>query len=487
MTVTTQKIKAEVSQQTADHAKGVVDVSEKMVGKVFNKLKAQNLTEKHAMMLASTFFKVPDKNGKDSVLKMFNGGGNCATINAEYLQEHYSTDSRVAGKNIAQALVVVVGYAHFPSYGLYVRKNGAIYYNTWRSPRQMFTGDDYGAFYRAGLRDYYADIDLHCESDGEKGGDVDLRDALKPVVWLALEKLWFPNKPEEADIFTDWLSLAVTYSDHRARWVPVLRSDQGMGKGTLVNTVLRPLLGAGEVKEMDYDRVVNQFSGEHFMSRLVVINEVETKTSEQYRKLKDKVSDDYLFVERKGEQSFDAQMFFATLMFTNKEKPLIIPANDRRYWIPDFIHYPEHFGKDTAERQKETSRVLGLWRQAVTEEGGLKEIAMFLRWLALNRAQVHNEAPSSEGKTDIVSHRTEDASDKLVIYLDSHVHNGEAVKPSDLQKYIGAPLSDADVKRVLKDQGWQSDRHSISGTQMRCWTKGGEKARQLHEPRRSSF
>lgn len=479
MTVTTQKIKAEVSQQTSDHAKGIVDVSEEMVSKVFHKLKAQNLTEKHAMQLASTFFKVPDKNGKDSVLKMFNGGGNCVTINAEYLQEHYSTDSRVAGKNIAEALVVVVGYAHFPSFGLYVRKNGAIFYNTWRSPRQMFTVDEYQAFYLAGWDEYKLNLDL-------LRVDFDLRDALKPDVWLALEKLWFPNKPEEADIFTDWLSLAVTYSDYRARWVPVLRSDQGMGKGTLVNTVLRPLLGAGEVKEMDYDRVVNQFSGEHFMSRLVVINEVETKTSEQYRKLKDKVSDDYLFVERKGEQSFDAQMFFATLMFTNKEKPLIIPANDRRYWIPDFIHYPEHFGKDMAERQKETSRVLGLWRQAVTEEGGLKEIAMFLRWLALNRAQVHNEAPSSEGKTDIVSNRTEDASDKLVIYLDS-LHNGEAVKPSDLQKHIGAPLSDADVKRVLKDQGWQTDRHSISGIQMRCWTKDGEKPNRLHEPKRSSY
>ncbi len=487
MTVTNQKIKAETSQQTADHAKGIVDVSEEMVSKVFYQLKAQNLTEKHATMLATTFFKVPDKNGKDSVLKMFNGGGNCTTINAEYLQEHYSTDSRVAGNNIAKALVVVVGYAHFPSFGPYVRKNGAIYYNTWRSPRQMFTAGDYKAFFLPAWEEYRADFELFCESEGEKGGHFDLRDALKPDVWLALEKLWFPNKPEEADIFTDWLSLVVTYSDYRTRWVPVLRSDQGMGKGTLVNTVLRPLLGAGEVKEMDYARVVNQFSGEHFMSRLVVINEVETKTSEQYRKLKDKVSDDYLFVERKGEQAFDAQMFFATLMFSNKEKPLIIPENDRRYWIPDFIHYPEHFGKDTAERQKETSRVLGLWRQAVTEEGGLKQIAMFLRWLALNRAQVHNEAPRSQGKTDIVSNRTEDAADKLVIYLHEHLHDGDAVKPTDLQKYIGAPLSDNDVQRVLKEQGWKAGKHSIAGKQMRCWTKGGEKPLRLHEPKRSSF
>ena len=129
--------------------------------------------------------------------------------------------------------------------------------------------------------------------------------------------------------------------------------------------------------------------------------------------------------------------------------------------------------------------MLGLWRQAVTEEGGLKEIAMFLRWLALNRAQIHNEAPSSEGKTDIVSNRTEDAADKLVIYLNEHLHDGDAVKVSDLQKYIGAPLSDNDVKNVLKDQGWQSGRHSIAGTQMRCWTKAGGDGLRLHEPRRS--
>lgn len=487
MTVTTQKIKAETSQQTADHAKGIVDVSEEMISKVFHKLKAKNLTAKHATMLATTFFKVPDKNGRDSVLKMFNGGGDCTTINAEYLQAHYSTNNRVSGNDISGALVVVVGYAHFPSFGPYVRKNGGIYYNTWRSPRQMFTEDEYAAFFLPAWEEYRADLDLFCESEGEKGGRFDLRDALKPDVWLLLEKLWFPNKPEEADIFTDWLSLVVTYSDYRARWVPVLRSDQGMGKGTLVNTVLRPLLGAGEVKEMDYERVVNQFSGQHFMSRLVVINEVETTTSKQYRKLKDKVSDDYLFVERKGEQAFDAQMVFATLMFTNKEKPLIIPENDRRYWIPDFIHYPERFGKDTAERQKETGRFLGLWRQAVTEEGGLKQIAMFLRWLALNRAQVHNEAPRSQGKTDIVSNRTEDAADKLVIYLHEHLHDGDAVKPTDLQKYIGAPLSDNDVQRVLKEQGWKAGKHSIAGKQMRCWTKGGEKPLRLHEPKRSSF
>ena len=61
MTVTTLKIDAEIGEQTADHAKGIVDVSEKQVRKVAHTLRQKEVSEKHAMMLATTFFKMPDK------------------------------------------------------------------------------------------------------------------------------------------------------------------------------------------------------------------------------------------------------------------------------------------------------------------------------------------------------------------------------------------------------------------------------------------
>ena len=107
---------------------------------------------------------------------------------------------------------------------------------------------------------------------------------------------------------------------------------------------------------------------------------------------------------------------------------------------------------------------------------------MFLRWNAFNRAEVHDTAPMSEGKTEIISCRTEDASDKLVIYLQDSVHEGEGLKVGDLQSLFSPALSDADVKRVLTAQGFEAGRHSIAKGQMRCWTFNGTPATRLHIP-----
>ena len=480
MTVTTQQIKSELNGQAEEYAKGVIDVSEKLIKQGVGKLKQQGLTEQYATSLMTKFFKIPDKNGRDSIIKMY-GAGKCVTVNAEYLSDHFSTDNRVLGKGIGQCLAMVVGYAHFPNQGVYVREAGAVYYNIWRHAAEMFSGDEYYDVVMAGYDKYFANHDLWVKSEGKLTNDVDLRDVLKPKVWLAMEKLWFPNKPEEADIFTDWLSLVVTFPDYRTRWTPVLRSVHGIGKGSLVQEVLRPLLGAHTVKEVDYKRTVGAFSGELFLNRLIVMNEVEATSPEQYNRLKTIVSDDYHFVERKGEQPFDAKMTFATLMFSNKEKPLSIPKGDRRYWLPDFIKYPELWGETDAEQQAKAAEFFGYWRTALAE-GGLKDLAIFLRWLALDRAEIHDTAPASEGKDDIVSNRTEDASDKLVIYLQAKWHKGEGLKVSDLQSLFSPSLSDADVQRVLVDQGYVPGRHTIAGKQMRCWTKDGEAVDELHKP-----
>ena len=480
MTVTTRKIESELNEQAEEYAKGVIDVSEKLIRKGVSKLKQQGLKEEYATSLMTKFFKIPDKNGRDSIIKMY-GAGKCVTVNNEYLEDHFSTDNRVLGKGIGQCLTMVVGYAHFPNKGVYVREAGAVYYNIWRRAAEVFSGDEYFNAVITGYDIYFADLKKCIKSKGKLGGNVDLREVLKPKVWLAMEKLWFPNKPKEADIFTDWLSMVVTYPDYRTRWTPVIRSVHGIGKGTLVQEVLRPLLGAHTVKELDYKRTVGSFSGELFLNRLIVMNEVEATSPEQYNRLKTIVSDDYHFVERKGEQAFDAKMTFATLMFSNKEKPLTIPKGDRRYWLPDFIEYPAIWGETDAEQQANAAEFFGLWRKALAE-GDLKELAIFLRWLALNRAETHDTAPRSDGKDNIVSSRTEDATDKLVIYLQAKLYKGEGLKVSDLQSLFSPSLSDTDVKRVLKEQGFVAGKHSIAGKQMRCWAKVGDVVDSLHKP-----
>jgi hypothetical protein len=97
MTVTTQQIKSELNGQAEEYAKGVIDVSEKLIKQGVGKLKQQGLTEQYATSLMTKFFKIPDKNGRDSIIKMY-GAGKCVTVNAEYLSDHFSTDNRVLGK-----------------------------------------------------------------------------------------------------------------------------------------------------------------------------------------------------------------------------------------------------------------------------------------------------------------------------------------------------------------------------------------------------
>ena len=478
MTVQESNIRAEVSAQVKEAAQGVVDVSEEVIKMAVHKLRSVGLTQEFVTNLVTRYFRIPHPSLDKSIIKQFSGA-KCNTVITEYLSQYFSThDRHITGKPLVDNLPIVVGYAYFPGYGPYVKNGGAYFYNTWRPPLQMFDEDDFRAFYEQGASVYYADLDMWLDSEGTEGGEVDLRDALKPKVWKALETLWFPNRPDQADIFTDWISIIVTYPDYRTRWSPVIRSDQGMGKGLLLNHVLRPLLGETAVRELSYDRVTGKFSGDQFFSRLVVLNEVKAKTATDYNNLKTIITDDYHMVERKNEQAFQAKMFFATLLYTNEEKPLSIPEGDRRYWFPEFINYPAYWGDTASQREKASKEFFEAWLGAL-DQGGLKEIAMYFRWLALNRADTPMTAPQSEAKDAIISRRTEDASDRLAIWLDNNYHEGAGLQASELQKKFAPDLSTTDVYRVLREQGFEDGRPTILGDQRRCWFKGDKPVTRL--------
>lgn len=488
MTVHESNIRAEVSAQVIEASQGVVDVSKEIITKAFNHLRNAGLTQAFVTKLVSRCFKIPHPTLDKSIIKQFSGV-KCDTINTAYLNQYCSTgDRKIKGTTLAECLPIVVGYAYFPSFGPYVKSGGAVFYNTWRPPVELFDEAEFRAFYEKGASAYSADLDKFLQSEGAEGGDAELRDTLKPQVWKLFEMLWFPNKPDEADIFTDWLSLIVTYPDYRTRWSPVIRSEQGMGKGVMLNHVLRPLLGESAIRELSYDRVTGKFSGDQFFSRLVVLNEVKAKTPTQYNNLKTVITDDYHIVERKGEQAFQAKMFFATLLFTNEEKPLSIPKDDRRYWFPDYINYPDYWGDTASEREEASKKFFAVWLDAL-DTGGLKEIAMYFRWLALCRAKLHMVAPFSEAKDAIISRRTEDACDKLAMYLLEKYREGEGIKVGDLQRLFSPDLSDTDVIRVLKEEGFKNKKVRITGIegQIRCWCKGDKPVTSLHTPRHNSF
>ena len=111
----------------------------------------------------------------------------------------------------------MAGYSYYPYFGPYVRDKGLVIYNTWRAPVKLFGEADYRSFLEKGHRAYDDNLGKWLDTEGCEGGDLSLYDAMKPDLWLAFEQLWFPNNPEHARIFTDWLSLTLTYSDLKRR------------------------------------------------------------------------------------------------------------------------------------------------------------------------------------------------------------------------------------------------------------------------------
>ena len=476
MTVTQIKINEALK---TDNINQVKDITNQLIKKHIQKLNKQGLSEKQKIYLLIKYFKVMHKNGKDLVINSFSGGS-CISVHRDYIQAHDIKD-RGVGSNIHNHLILVAGYAYFPGFGPYVKESGHIFYNTWRESQTVLKNSKLISKYKDAWELYFADIDLWLATEGKEGGEVGVYQTLKPKLWLVFEKLWFPNKPKEAKVFTDWLSVVLTFPAERVRWAPVIRSEQGIGKGTLIQEVIRPILGSNSVKELDYSLMTGKFSGDQLLSRLVVLNEVKADTASQYNKLKSLITDDYTYVERKNEQAFQTKVFFSTLMFSNYHRPLNIPEGDRRYWVPEYITHPKHFGNTPKERQDKTDQFLAVWRTEI-RNGGLEELATFFKLNTLIMNKLPNNAPTTNAKEEIISRRTEDAKDKLALYINNNLKIDEGFKIGDLQKRFSPALSDHDVMSVAKELGYISTRKTIEGTLMRVWSLQGKEVSSLHQP-----
>ncbi len=101
---------------------------------------------------------------------------------------------------------------------------------------------------------------------------------------------------------------------------------------------------------------------------------------------------------------------------------------------------------------------------------------------ASGNAKRYDSAPPSEAKEDLISHRTEDAEDKLALYLDAKIGDREGFKIGDIQKYFDYSLTDSAVQRIARERGFTPNRLSINGRQMRVWCRTMA-VNSIHEPK----
>jgi hypothetical protein len=221
-------------------------------------------------------------------------------------------------------------------------------------------------------------------------------------------------QPEQGDVtrFLDFIKhLIPAEADrtHMLRWMATLLAcpdikmtiailliseNQGVGKSTIGEKILMPLLGEHNVSVPSASLIVDgQFNEWVVQKRLAVVHEIyEGHNSKAYNKLKEAVSERKINVHLKYQPSYTMDNWCHALASSNSMKALKLTETDRRWFVP---------GVTEEKREFEYWRALNDWLKL---GGGLPAIAYWAQTFVAEHGHVleGEEAPNSAAKAAMI-------------------------------------------------------------------------------------
>lgn len=208
--------------------------------------------------------------------------------------------------------------------------------------------------------------------------------------------------PDERDRheFYRWIATLIARPEIRMLWgVLAISEAQGVGKGTLGETILAPLVGRWNTSVPSEGQVVNSdFNGWIAHKRLAVIHEIYSGHNRKaYDTLKSIITDQFVEVNRKFVEQYQLENWVHIYACSNSARPLHLDDEDRRWFVPKLTEEPApgEYWRDFHE-----------WLGA----GGLPIIAdwaeRFVRqYGAVQRGE---PAPMTSAKMDVISESRSD-------------------------------------------------------------------------------
>ena len=213
-------------------------------------------------------------------------------------------------------------------------------------------------------------------------------ESFKP--WQEFLEYLFPEKISRKEM-ERWLATLIAQPKTRMTYSVLLVSEaQGVGKTTLGEAVLMPLVGEDNVSFPDESAILSDFNDWLAMKRLAVVNEIYSGHSwKAYNKLKSVVSDKNVNVNRKHMRAHTVQNWCHIFACSNSMRALKIDANDRR-WL-----YPELTEKKWPEKKFDE------FYDWLRKGGGLGAI---MRWAEefKNYVAPGEHAPMTQGKAELI-------------------------------------------------------------------------------------
>ena len=217
---------------------------------------------------------------------------------------------------------------------------------------------------------------------------------------------WFPDDFERR-YFGWWLSHSVRKPEQRMISTPVLRSQHGVGKGFLVETLLSGLLGRSSVCVCALKDVVGDFNDVIEGKTLALIDEVYKSKKSTTDALKSFQGNATIPLHRKHKPTVTIDNYLNFIVTSNDHLPLVLEKGDRRFWIPAFIRHRESV-EETASFINATLKPWLLY------EGGLQLVRDYLEQVDLSVYRPTDAPPSTVSKQELMGFSTADKLEELL-------------------------------------------------------------------------
>lgn len=176
--------------------------------------------------------------------------------------------------------------------------------------------------------------------------------------------------------------------------VLVISEKQGIGKGTLGEKILAPLVGQENVSYPSEKEIVDSnFNYWMAHKRLAVVHEIYAgHSAKAYNQMKSIITDRYITVSKKFQANYRIENWLHVFACSNSKRAIQLSADDRRWFVPKITEkkLPASYWAE-----------LNKW---LSEEGGLNIIAYWAeQFLKKNTPVVSGDgAPWSNAKNDVI-------------------------------------------------------------------------------------
>lgn len=283
--------------------------------------------------------------------------------------------------------------------------------------------------------------------------------------------------PKYAPVLLDFIAYMVQKPGRKIRWVPVVQSGVGAGKG-LWAAIATAALGTTNVQRLAAEHVLEgTYNGWAAGYQLTVLDEIRIVGANRHRvmdKMKPCISDDFVSVRNLYEPVTTVPNVSNYLMFTNYHDALAVHDEDRRYFV---VSSPLQTAADIAAIGGE-AMFEGLYQLVSTHGGGIR--AFFEQRRISPDFKPDGRAPVTpylkqlaQATATPLAAAVQDAIDDQAHALVSH----DLVSITSLRGSLPVDrlpvFTDQGLAAVLREKGFvNAGRHVLDGTKHSLWVRG---------------